>query len=429
MRERTRGIALALRSRDFRLLWLAQVAGDLGDALGRIALAVLVFDETESSFLAAAVFGVVVLPFLGPGQALTAWAERFPRRTVLVACDLLRAACFAAIALPVPIGVRFAVLLVASMADPPFLAIRRALVPTTVPEARFSDAVTLTAVTAEVCILVGAALAGVLADLIGPTGVLVIDAGTFLASAALLLAMRAGRVAPVERTSVSGQLREGVAAIRADGRIRRLAWLFPVASAGALGAEALITPLVKDTLDRSESIIGLLAAVVSVGVLATTVALHRHSRHDALVRQTARIALVGGCVAFAGFVAPAGLLTAVVAYLGIGVVFAFRVPSMVVVGQRLADTVRASAMSVLDSGYALAQLAAAFGAGAIAEATDPRVAAMVFAMVTVVAAGVALVLPLRGAEHVAVTTDVVGPPSSAEATARAGASISESRSR
>jgi predicted MFS family arabinose efflux permease len=395
VRERARGIRIALRYRDFKLLWLGQVAGDLGDALGRIALAILVFDETDSSFLAAAVFGVVVLPFLGPGQALTAWAERFPRRSVLIAADCLRAVCYAAIALPMPISMRFALLLLASLADPPFLSVRRAMVPTIVPEDRYSDAVTLTAFTTEACILGGVALAGVLTELIGTEGVLVIDAMTFLASALLIMSMRGGREPAAVGEHVATQLRAGWSAIKSDALVRRLAWLFPLASVGLLGSEALITPFVKSELERSEAVIGWLAASISIGVLATTATLRAHSRHAALVRQSARIAMFGGAVAALGFALPTSLGAATIAYLGVGAVFAFRVPTTVVLGQRLADSIRASALSVLDSGYAVAQLVAAFGAGALAEFTDPQRACFALAVFTVAVGVVSALLPVR----------------------------------
>jgi MFS family permease len=393
VRERVRGIRDALGHRDFRLLWLGQVSGDLGDALGRIALAVLVFDETDSSFLAAAVFGVVVLPFLGPGQAITAWAERFPRRSVLIAADVVRSSCYVAIALPAPIGVRFALLLVASLADPPFLSVRRAMVPTLVPDDRYNDAVTLTAFTTEACILGGAALAGVLTQWIGAPGVLVIDAVTFLVSALLIVAMRGGREATTSATTVRSQLGAGWQAISSDPLVRRLAWLFPLASVGILGTEALVTPFVKEELDRGEAVIGWLAAAISVGVLLTTAFLRSHSRHTALLRQTARVALLGGAAAALAFAAPTGLASTVVAYTGVGIVFTFRVPATVLLGQRLADNIRASALSVIDSGYASAQLVAAIGAGALAEATDPRQACLVLVGTTVATAAFAIAPP------------------------------------
>jgi predicted MFS family arabinose efflux permease len=384
-----------LGHRDFRLLWLAQVAGDLGDAIGRIALAILVFDETGSSFYAAAVFAVTVAPFFGVGQALTSWAERFPRRSVLVTADVVRALCFAAIAMPVPIGARFILLLVASLADPPFLAVRRALAPTTVPDERFPDAVTLTTVTTEAAILVGAGLGGVLVALLSAPGALALDAATFALSALFLSGVRAGRDPSASTTRAWTQLQLGWRALLADAGVFRLLWLFPLVSAGALGTEALIAPLVTGQLGLADGYVGLLAAAISVAVLATTALLPRRSRHAALLRQTARVAAVGGVIGTVGFASTATLLAAAVGYLGIGVVFACRVPTTVVMTQRLADDVRASALSVLDGAYAAAQVVAALGAGALAEAASPQTACAAFAAVAAAGGLAAVAVPVR----------------------------------
>lgn len=206
--------------------------------------------------------------------------------------------------------------------------------------------------------------------------------------------LRAGRVAVASATSVTTRLSKGVSAIRADAMVRRVFWLFPAASVGALGAEALITPLTKEALDQGETVIGILAAVISVGVLLATAALRPQTRHDALVRQTIRLAALGGLIATTSFVAPAGVPTAVVAYMGVGVVFAFRVPATIVCGQRLADDVRAPALSLMDGFYAVAVLIASFGAGGLADVTDPRTACIAFAASSVVVAGIARVLPI-----------------------------------
>lgn len=395
MRQRARGLRIALGYRDFRLLWLGQLVGDLSEALGRIALAVLVFDETDSSFLTAAVFAVVVLPFLGPGQALTAWAERFPRRTVLVTADLVRAALYAAIALPMPIGARFAILLVASLADPPFFSVRRALMSSTLPDEHFADAVTLTAFTTEACILAGAALAGFLTEAIGPEGVLLLDAGMFVVSALVLGAIGVGRQVAGNSKRVAAQLRDGWRALVSEPYVRRISWFFPMASIGILGTEALLTPYVKSELDRGDAIIGWLAAAISVGVLLTAALLRSHDSHSATVKQAAHLAMIGGAVATAAFALAPTLGAATVAYLGVGVVFATRVPTMVVLGQRIEDNVRASAMSVVDGGYAVAQLVAALGAGALAEVTGPGTACLLFVVSTAAVGVVATALPIR----------------------------------
>src|SRR5690606_5998331 len=139
-----------------------------------------------------------------------------------------------------PLWLRFVLLLAASTADVPFLAVRRALAPTTVPDERFPDAVTLTTVTAEVAILVGAGLGGVLVAVLSAPGALLFDAATFLVSGACVAAIRGGRQSGEHAAPVRTRLRRGAQALVADGYVVRLLWFFPVVCAGALGTEALI---------------------------------------------------------------------------------------------------------------------------------------------------------------------------------------------
>src|ERR671921_472170 len=78
--------------REYRALYLALLASWLGDYLARAAVAVLVYQESESVLLSAAAFAVSYLPWLVGGPPLTALAERYPYRGVMVVCDLLRMA-------------------------------------------------------------------------------------------------------------------------------------------------------------------------------------------------------------------------------------------------------------------------------------------------------------------------------------------------
>ena len=75
---------------EFRYLWLAQVLSVLGDQLARVAMTVLVYDQTRSAFWAAVTYAVTLVPWLLGGLALSGLADRLPRRTVMVACDIAR---------------------------------------------------------------------------------------------------------------------------------------------------------------------------------------------------------------------------------------------------------------------------------------------------------------------------------------------------
>jgi MFS family permease len=65
--------------REFRAIWAAEALSQVGDQLARVALAVLVYDRTESAALAGLTYALTLAPaFLG-GVVLSGLADRFPR--------------------------------------------------------------------------------------------------------------------------------------------------------------------------------------------------------------------------------------------------------------------------------------------------------------------------------------------------------------
>ena len=77
--------------REFRALWLSVILSSAGDRLALVALAVLVYERTNSPLLAAVAYAAGYLPWVIGGLFLSDLADRYPRRTVMVACDAVRA--------------------------------------------------------------------------------------------------------------------------------------------------------------------------------------------------------------------------------------------------------------------------------------------------------------------------------------------------
>ena len=75
---------------EFRALWLSYALSGAGDRLALVALTLLVYDRSRSPLLAAVTFAAGFVPYLFGGMFLSGLADRLPRRTVMVGCDLLR---------------------------------------------------------------------------------------------------------------------------------------------------------------------------------------------------------------------------------------------------------------------------------------------------------------------------------------------------
>ena len=115
---------------EFRALWLAQVLSVAGDQLARVALTLLVYVRTGSALLAAVTFAASVVPAFIGGITLSGLADRFPRRRVMIVCDLIRVVLVAVMAISgIPIAVLVVLLFVVTLIGAPFLSARAALVP------------------------------------------------------------------------------------------------------------------------------------------------------------------------------------------------------------------------------------------------------------------------------------------------------------
>ncbi len=85
---------------EFRALWAAQFLSVAGDQFARVALTVLVYERTRSPLLAAAAYAATIAPLFVGGVLLSGLADRWPRRAVMIACDLARVPLTALMAVP-----------------------------------------------------------------------------------------------------------------------------------------------------------------------------------------------------------------------------------------------------------------------------------------------------------------------------------------
>jgi Major Facilitator Superfamily len=230
----TRAETVTFRSlfahREFSVLWVAGAQSQLGDQLARVALSVLVFTRTGSGLATAATYALTYLPAVAGGILLAGLADRYARRTLLVLCDVLRAALFALMAIPsVPLGVVCVLLVFAVLCGTPYSAAEPAIVADLFEGDHYSAAIGVRTATVQASQLIGFAVGGLVVAVTGARTALVIDAATFAASA---LVLRLGltyrpTIASLRRRGVE-QVKVGLRTVSGDRRLRlllALAWL------------------------------------------------------------------------------------------------------------------------------------------------------------------------------------------------------------
>lgn len=383
----------------FRRLWLAQLVSELGDWAARLALTVLVYNRTHSPALVGLVTAASLLPWLGPGQLLTAASERWSRRRVLVTSDLVRAIVFASAALPLPVPLLIVLVFCAGLATPPFEAARSALRPEVVPAPLYPTSVAVCGITEDVSLAAGYLAGGALVALVGAPVALLCNGASFALSALLLARLPA--TAAARGAAQPGGLRPAARALRSDPVIVRAAGLVTASMLTATGLIAMAAPLVLRELQGGASGVGALVAAATVISMVMTAAVTRNQPPEVLLRRGARLTAAGGAIVVVSFallatrVGPATVLTAL-GFAGAGLLLAVLGPANVIVGPRLPGHLRAGGLSLLMGLLAATEALSASVAGALASVIALPVVCIALGVPPLVAGGQALLRPLVG---------------------------------
>jgi MFS family permease len=225
-------IRAALRYPAFRKLLGGLAVSQTGDWLYNLALVTLVYSRTHSALWAGVTTAARVVPIVALGPLGGAIADRFDRRRVMIACDLIRLALMLLLALvalaQLPILLAPAVAAAATVASSPYLACTSAVTPRLVPDTDLAGANAARSAVGAIGIIAGPALGGVLLLLGSPALAFVVNAVTFGAAAVAVLAIPAGPAfavdasAPERPSSLRRDVTDGAAALRAHPEALRL---------------------------------------------------------------------------------------------------------------------------------------------------------------------------------------------------------------
>jgi MFS family permease len=263
---------------EFRWLWLAQLLSVAGDQLARVALTVLVYDRTRSPLLAALTYAMTIIPIFAGGVLLAGLADRFPRRTVMIICDLARAALVLLMTVPgMPLASLVALLFAVTLFTAPFTSARSAVYPDILAGDRYVLGTAVTMTTFQFAQVAGFAVGGALVGLLGARSCLLADAATFAVSALLVrLGVRARPAANAAPGPPLAPLADAVAGIRLvfSRPALRTPMLFGWLATFTVVPEGLATPLAH-WLHGGDVLVGLILAATALGVSAGSVAFSR----------------------------------------------------------------------------------------------------------------------------------------------------------
>lgn len=171
---------------NFRRLWLGNLISLLGDWFNTIALYSLVAELTGSPFALGAVFITKMLPWALASPLAGLIVDRFDRRRLMIASDVLRAIVVLGLLVVDEPGEVFLVYFITTLQvviGSVFQPAKSASLPNITTPAELLTANTIMSATWSIMLAAGAALGGFAAEWLGVKAVFVIDSLTYVVSA------------------------------------------------------------------------------------------------------------------------------------------------------------------------------------------------------------------------------------------------------
>ena len=262
----------SLGVRPFGRLLSSYTLNELGDSVGVVALAILVYDRTEDVAATAAFFVVgKFLPAL-VAPALTARLDQVALRRSLPGIYVVEALVFAALALVADGRFVLALVLLLALVDGTLAVTARGLTRGAVgavlePAGRLKEGNALMNIGFALSSVGGAALAGLLVSQVGLATALLVDAASFLVIALIIGSARGLPHVDMTRQPWRERLGEGLRFVRGHRAIR----LLLSGQAIALVLFTLVIPIevvyAKQSLGTTDAGFGILLASWGAGIV------------------------------------------------------------------------------------------------------------------------------------------------------------------
>lgn len=358
----------------FRYLWLSKAISSAGTGVGRIAL--VLFAASSGPGAVSLVLIGTALPLLA-GPLAGAVADRVDQRRMLGGCEAGQGVIYAVMAvtrphLPALLPLVILASLLATFGSPAGKSTVRRLV----PAERRSQANALLSLAANLQIIAGPAIGGVLAGITGVSVAFAVNAASFAMSALLLTGL--GPLAPLERPTqeprrgLLGDTMSGLRYARDNPMVRGLILgTFVFVTFASMDNVALVF-LVRKALHGSAAEYGVISAAFGAGMVTASAALTVKAN-----QRTPAFWLVGGAIAGAAGTVLTGIApSAEVACAGQAVAGAGNTADLVGIDTLVQERVPAHMQGrAFGSVYGGAQLASALSyiiAGPLVALTGPR---------------------------------------------------------
>ena len=397
------GVRDVLRIRDYRNLFAGQVVSDIGDGITLLLVLLVINDLTGSTFALALMAIAEAVPAFTVGLAAGVYVDRWNRRRVMLAADLLRAAIVLSFGLvqtaalvPLLYVLGFTQASIGSF----FRPARGAMLPHIIPAEGLPAANSLAQGSQVVGGVIGAGIAGLLFGVFGsaPIG-FAIDAATFLISFAFIsrIAASAGEIrgeehAAARNTGMLTSIRTGIDVVRGSRVLAGILMASAVTMLGLGAVNVLFVPLIVNELGVSATWmagIDLAQTIGMLGAAALVTTLVRRIAPTSII--TLGLVGIGVCIGLMAGVSSVWQVLVILVAVGL---FVTPLQAMVqtLVQTSAGDATRGRVVSLLQAATSTASVTSMAIGGVMADLTSVRTVFLAAGVVVLMAAGVAVVM-------------------------------------
>lgn len=260
---------------EFRKFWIGQTVSLIGNSITLFALptlAVLMLHATPLQI--GTLSALATLPFPLFGLFVGVWADRLPRRIIMLIADAVRALALLSIPLVaafghLQLGQLYAVALITGIGSAFFEITYQAYLPILVPRENLADANAKLEFSNSGAHITGNALAGGLIQFFGAPIAIAVDAFSYLASIASLAAIRTKEPAhsgpPLSPRQFLLELTEGVRVVTRSPDLRWLAGATGTTNLGAAIAGSVTLIYAYRLLHLQPGTLGLVFGLAELG--------------------------------------------------------------------------------------------------------------------------------------------------------------------
>ena len=381
MTEPTMGVRDILRIPDYRRLIGGQAISDIGDGITFLLL-LLVINHLTGSAAALALMAIAeAVPQFSVGLVAGVYVDRWNRRTVMLAADLIRAGILLLVAVAATAGIvplLYVLGFAQSSVSTFFRPARGALLPRIVPAEGLPAANSLAQASQVLGSVIGAGIAGLIFSAYGAAAIgFAIDALTFLVSFAFIsrIGGELGRIRAEPHASARRDVRrsmlEGIAIVRGSRALTGSLIGAAVSMLGLGAVNVLFVPLITELRVNPAWMAGIeLAQAVAMIMAAGVVAL--------LARRLAPTTIIviglvgiGGCI---GLMAGVTAIWQVIALLFVvgWMVTPLQAMLQTIVQTASTDATRGRVVSILQASMSTASVASMAIGGILADLIGVR---------------------------------------------------------